>query len=205
MLAVKRRVIGKLVDQEAGAETHVGPAAFDDADRRARADDGVRRPELDYRPPVFEDDITAGTLGETIAVLVADHFEVFRRESRRFRGDELDDFNRHTRFVKERYGFIARVGRLCRRPPRMGRNGAFSRWRWQGRLLRAHRLTETHLAVSAIDDPSFAFLAEDLPFEPGQLLLENLDFLAQQALRTHQVNDLLRTECGRNIKAGQLG
>ena len=70
-------MVGKLVDQEAGDETHVGPAAFDDPDRGARTDDGVAGLELDHRPPVMEDDIAARPLREPVAVLVTDDVEVF--------------------------------------------------------------------------------------------------------------------------------
>jgi hypothetical protein len=95
VLAIERQVVGKLVDQEAGDETDVGAAALDDPDRGGRADDGLAFLDLDHRPPVVEHHIAARTLGQPIAVLVADDLEVFRRESRRFRCGQFDDFDRH--------------------------------------------------------------------------------------------------------------
>ena len=53
---------------DAGDETHVGAAAFNDADRCVRADNGLRRLEFDDRPPVLENDVAAGALGEPVAV-----------------------------------------------------------------------------------------------------------------------------------------
>ena len=198
MLPIKRQVIRELVNQHAGDETHVGAAAFNDADRCVRADNGLRRLEFDDRPPVLENDVAAGALGEPIAVLVTDDFEFFRREPLRFGCSEFDDFDRYAGFIEEGNTVIAGVGFLCRRPPRMRCDGTFS-GRRRGGLFKVKGFTQAHLTRGAVDDSPFAFLAKVGALEPVELVLEAIDFPTQ---RVRQIDDLLRAERGRCIKAG---
>lgn len=86
----------------------------------------------------------------------------------------------------------------------MGRDRTFSRCRRQV-LFAVDGLAKTHLAIGAVDDPTFAFLAEDLALEPVELMLEGLDFLAQRHLRARQFDDLLRAESKRLVEAGDAG
>ena len=199
VLAIERQVVGELVDQEAGDETDVSAAAFNDPDRCARANDDLRRLDLDHRPPVLEHHVAARTLREPIAVLVANDLEVFRCESCRFRGGQFDDFDRHPRIIEERQAIVAGVGLLRRGSPRVGRDRVLRGRRRRGELILSDRLAQTHLAIGAVDDPAFALLAEYLTLEPVQLMLEGLDFPAE---RTHQIDDLPRAEGGRLIEAG---
>jgi len=124
VLAIERQVVGKLVDQEAGNETDVGAAALNDSHRCGWADDDLRRLDLDHRPPVVEHHIAARTLGEPIAVLVADDLELFRRESFGFGCREFDDFDRNPRIVEEGQAVVAGIRLLRCLTPRVGRDWA---------------------------------------------------------------------------------
>ena len=82
----------------------------------------------------------------------------------------------------------------------MRSNVVLNRCGRRGALLRVDGIPQTHLAIGAVDDPTLTLLAKDLTLEPVQLMLEGLDFLTQQELRMHQIDDLLRLKGGRFVE-----
>jgi hypothetical protein len=115
---------------------------------------------------------------------VADDLEVVRRESLDFRRGQFDNFDRHPRIVEEGQTVIAGGGLLRCQTSRVGRDRALS-GRRRGDLILGNRLAQTHLAIGAVDDPSFALLAEELTLEPGDLMFGRRQLAAQ-------ANDLMR-------------
>jgi hypothetical protein len=176
MLTIQRQVVGELVDQQAGHETHVGTAALDDPGGRARTGDGLGLLDLDHRAPVLEHDVAARTLGQSEALLVADDFEGFRGESLGFGRGQFDHFERHPRLIEEGERFFPGVGLPQSRAPGMGGDVACG-WRW--RLALVDELAQAHLAAAAFEDAILALLAEELALEPVELLLECFDLPAQ--------------------------
>jgi hypothetical protein len=85
VLAIQRQVVGELVDQQAGDEAHVRPAAVDDGARRRRADERLAGPDLHHGPPILDEDVTPRLLRQTVALLVTDDLVVFGREAIGFR------------------------------------------------------------------------------------------------------------------------
>jgi hypothetical protein len=59
-------------------------------------------------------------------------------------------------------------------------------------------LAQAHLAAGAVDDPTFALLAEDLALEPVELMLGRRQFAAQ-------LHDLLRLVSRGFIEAENAG
>ena len=201
MLAIQRQVVGELVDQQPGDETHLGAAALDDTGRCTRAMDDLGALYLDHRAAVFEHDIAARTLGEPEALLVTDHLKVFSRKPCGFGGGQLDELHRHPRRVEEGHTVIAGIGDLRCHAPGMGGDPALRRRGWCAGLLAVDRLPQTHLGIAPIEEPLLALLAEELALEPVELMLQRLDFLTKPELRTHQIDDLLRSESRRFIEA----
>lgn len=101
VLAVQGLVIRELVDDHAGNESDVGAATVQDADRSRRARQSLISAQLDDRAHILEDDVAAGTLGQAIAGLLADHLEVRRIQSCRLVIGNGDDLDRHLRIVNE--------------------------------------------------------------------------------------------------------
>ena len=205
VLAVERQVVGKLVDQHSGDKTHVRSATLDHTHRRTRADDDLRRLELDHRAPVFEHDATARTLGEPIADLVIDDFVVFGCQALGFGSSEFDDLDGHSCLVEEGNALLATVGLLRHGPPRMGGDEALNRRGRRGTLLQVDRLPQAHLGVDSVDDAPFALLAEHLTLEPVELMLEGGYFLAQREVRMRQLDDLPGMKHGRLVEAENTG
>jgi hypothetical protein len=106
VLAIERQVVGKFVDQQAGDEAHVGPAAVDDAGRCTGTDEFCSLLQLDHRPAILDHHVTPRPLGQAIAFLVADDLVVFAREAVGCRCGKFDDFDRDARLVEEGHGFI---------------------------------------------------------------------------------------------------
>ncbi|EXI65328.1 MAG: hypothetical protein AW08_03247 [Candidatus Accumulibacter adjunctus] len=185
VLAIQRQVVGELVDQQAGNEAHVRPAAVDDVARRRRADERFAGLELHHRPAILDHDVTPGALCETVAFLVADDLVVFGREALGCRCGQFDDLDRHLGLVEERHG-IAVIRALGRRFA--GVRGNQPAWGFRQRRL-SQPLAQTHLAVRTDLDAAFALLAEELALEPVELLFEGDDFAVQGVV---QVEDLLR-------------
>lgn len=194
VLAIKRQVVGELVNQETGDETDVGAAAFNDASRRTRADDVLCRLELDHRPPVLENDIAPRALGKPEAVLVADDVKVLRRQTQGFRCGQFDDLDRHSRLVEEGHALVATIGLLRGRTPGVGGNKASARRGRRAGLRNVNDFAQTHLMRIAGQYPLFALLPENLTLEPVDLVFGCGQFAAQ-------IDDLLRPQGGGFVKA----
>ena len=106
MLPVERQMPGKLVEQQADDEAHVGAAAFDDANRRRRAMDRFALPELDHRAHVLEDHVAARALRQTVADLLADDLVRVRRQPFDLGVGDGDRLDRCAGVVKEQGRFV---------------------------------------------------------------------------------------------------
>jgi len=135
-----------------------------------------------------------------MAGLLADHLVLVRRQPGNLRVGDMDDFDRHFRFIEEQARFVARISSAAMHAAAMGGNEA-GRFRRRGFVLFGH-LAQAHLLGDA-EQPLLALLAEDLAAEPVDLMLERFVLLLQLQVGTGQIDDLLGLPVGGFGQAGQ--
>jgi hypothetical protein len=132
---------------------------------------GLRFPELDHRPLVFEDDKAAWPLGQAVADLGIDDLVGFGIEPFGFGGREGDGFSRYPALIEEGQAF----GPIFRPFGRGASMGGDDTKRRRCDFRRRKLLTEAELLYGRWGNPPFALLTEELLAEPIELALESLD------------------------------
>ena len=171
MLPIERQVVQELIRQDSRQQADIGPAAVQNPHGSRGGVQGLRFPELDHRPLVFEDDIAAWPLGQAVADLGIDDLAGVGIEACDLGSREGDGFGRYPALIEEGQAF----GPIFRPFGRGASMGGDDTKRRRCDFRRRKLLTETQLLDRRRRDAPFALLAEELLAEPIELALEPLD------------------------------
>lgn len=189
-------MVAELVDQQPCDEAHIGAAALDDPQRGRRAVQGLRIEPLDDGPHVLEHDEAARALRQAVADLLADHLVLPGLQALRFGVGHLDGLHRHLGLVEER-GLASLVGEVAPGlAPRVRRHGAGGIGLLGGHDKIVQQLPEVHLLWIGCGDEALALLAEQLPPEPVDLMLQIGD---GRSLGLQQLRERLRRHRGHRL------
>ncbi len=188
VLAIQRQVVAEFVHQHPDQKTDIHHAAFQHVGRRRGGHNALVVQDLVDRAGVFEDDVAARALGQAVGDLLADAHAQLGRDGLDLGVCDRNDLPRHVLAKAQARvsdgpvpGLLALVG------DRLG-GGFFRRWR----LLYTEGREQIAL-YGGVDVPGLLGLsAEQLAFEPLQLLLHDGKIGAQLRIFLLQFRDPLR-------------
>ena len=187
MLAVQRQVVAELVDDQADDEAHVGAAALQHTERRGRTVQRQRVAALDHGAHVLDHDVAAGALCQAVTDLLTDDLVLFWLQTLGLGVGNLDDLHGHLGLVEERR-FATLVGEVAAALAALvRRHGGGGLWGRAGRRQFAQQLTQVHLLRLGLGSVALALLAEQLAFEPIELVLQRGNGGRLQAQHLHDV------------------